>query len=150
MSFVKAGVPEQERHLAMLLGTLMERLRERLLAEDWGGLRTSHFRVIGHVPREGINVTDLAERLGMTKQGCGQFVSQLVETGHLTTTPDPGDRRARLVRRTPLGEQNVRDVAARNAAIEEEWRTVVGDRRYGTFRRVLEELALRDAGSRLL
>lgn len=144
MSFVKADVPAQERHLAMLLGTVMERLRDRLLAEDWGGLRSSHFRVIGNVPAEGINVTDLAERLGMTKQGCGQFVSQLVGTGHLATAPDPGDGRARLVRRTPLGEQNVRDVAARNAAIEDEWRAAVGDRRYATFRKVLEELALGD------
>ena len=44
--------------------------------------RPSHHRVIGRVPPEGITVTDLAERVGMTKQGIGQFVTQLTESGH--------------------------------------------------------------------
>lgn len=132
----------RERHLVLLLGVAMGHVRDRLLAEDWGGLRPSHFRVIGHVPSGGISVTDLADRLDMTKQGCGQFVAHLVETGHLAVTPDPGDGRVRLVRRTDLGEQNVVEVAALNAAVEEEWRGIVGERRYRTFRAVLEELSL--------
>jgi len=48
---------------------------------------------------------ELGERVGMTKQGCGQFVTHLVETGHLATEPDPSDRRVRIVRRTPLGQK---------------------------------------------
>lgn len=144
MTVVKADVPERERHLAMLLGAAMGRVRERLVAQDWAGLRPSHFRVIANVPPEGVSVTDLAERVGMTKQGCGQFVAQLVKSGHLSTTRDPADRRVRLVRRTRLGEQNVADVSARNAEVEQEWEAIVGEHRYRTFRAVLEELALRD------
>ena len=87
-------------------------------------------------------MTDLAERVRMTKQGVGQFVTHLVGTGHLETTADPATRRVRVVRRTPAGEQNVRDVTERMARIEDEWRALVGERRYATFRRVLDEVTL--------
>ena len=142
MTFVKADVAERERHLAMLLGGAMEQVRRRILERDWDGLRPSHFRVISLVPPEGISVTDLAERVGMTKQGCGQFVTQLVTTGHLAVAPDPDDGRVRLVRRTPLGERNVDEVIAINADLEAAWRERVGERRWATFRAVLEQVAL--------
>jgi DNA-binding MarR family transcriptional regulator len=78
----------------------------------------------------------------MTKQGCGQFVTYLVETGHLTTEDDPSDGRVRLVRRTPLGRQVLEAVRQRNLRIEHDWAHVVGPDRYRVFRGVLEELAL--------
>ena len=76
----------------------------------------------------------------MTKQGCGQFVSQLVDTGHLKVEADPADRRTRIVRRTPLGQRTVRKVSARIARIEAEWAAAVGPKRYRVFRQVLSEL----------
>lgn len=142
MTFVKADVPERERHLAMLLGAAMERVRARILEQDREGLRPSHFRVIAHVPADGISVTDLAERVGMTKQGCGQFVTQLVDTGHLAVTPHPDDARVRVVRRTPRGERSLDDLIALNAEIEAEWRQRVGERSWTTFRAVLERVAV--------
>ncbi|RYU15584.1 MarR family winged helix-turn-helix transcriptional regulator [Nocardioides iriomotensis] len=144
MSFVK-GIAEDEKHVLMLLGTLIEEVRDAFAGEDWQGLRQSHFRVITLVPDEGISVTDLAERVRMTKQGCGQFVTQLVESGHLVTVADPADRRLRVVRRTPLGTRTVRKVARRVARVEDRWRAEVGERRYRTFRAVLDELATREA-----
>lgn len=142
MTRVKADdVPLVERHVAVLLGGLLQGVRDAFDPDDWDGLRQSHFRVISCVPVDGISVTDLAERLGMTKQGCGQFVGHLVGTGHLTSEPSPDDARVRVVRRTEAGEQNVRDVTRRMAEVEEAWRERVGERRYATFRRVLEELS---------
>lgn len=140
MVFVK-DVPEAERHVAMLLGSLFEQTRRPFLTEEWGGLRPSHFRVIASVPQDGVSVTDLADRVGMTKQGCGQFVTQLVETGHLVTEPGPVDRRVRLVRRTARGQDTVTAVAARLAAVEQRWADAVGADRYRAFREVLVELA---------
>jgi DNA-binding MarR family transcriptional regulator len=134
-------VPESERHVAVLLGRLFEQTREPLLTEDWGGLRPSHFRVLEHVPPDGVSVTDLADRVGMTKQGCGQFVTFLVDTGHLVTEPAAADRRVRLVRRTARGNDDVRAVSARLGEVERDWAERVGPRRYRAFREVLEELA---------
>jgi DNA-binding MarR family transcriptional regulator len=135
-------VPESERHVAVLVGGLMQHVRDAFDPDEWGGLRQSHFRVISCVPADGISVTDLAERLGMTKQGCGQFVTHLVATGHLTSEPSLADARVRTVRRTPAGEDNVVAVTHRMAELEDSWRVEVGERRYASFRRVLEEIAL--------
>lgn len=143
MSYVK-GVPEDERHVLMYLGSIMDQARDAYRPDDWPGLRPSHFRVLGSVPDEGISVTDLAQRVRMTKQGCGQFVTQLVDSGHLVTETDPDDRRVRVVRRTTLGKRSAREAARAIARIEDDWRSTVGDRRYRTFRTVLEDLASRE------
>jgi DNA-binding MarR family transcriptional regulator len=142
MSLVKRVVPPEERQVPLMMGLLFREVSRTFADEDWGGLRQSHFRVLSSVPAEGISVTDLAERLGMTKQGCGQFVSSLVASGHLRVTQDPADRRVRLVRRTAKGGRTVAAFTERILAIEEDWAAQVGERRYRTFRRVLEELAV--------
>lgn len=136
------GIPENfSPHAALLMGVAMQQIRSTFAAEDWNGLRQSHFRLLSCVPAAGISITDLAELLSMTKQGCGQFVSFLTDAGYLTVAENPDDRRARVVERTELGERTVRAVDARIYRIEQEWAQVVGERRYATFRRVLAELA---------
>jgi DNA-binding MarR family transcriptional regulator len=122
------------------MGRLMQEVRDIFAAEDWDGLRQSHFRLMSYVPRNGIRITDLAERLGMTKQASGQFVSFLIGTGHLEARSDPRDARVRVVVRTALGDQTVKSVDARIRGIERAWAKVVGPARYADFRQVLVEL----------
>jgi DNA-binding MarR family transcriptional regulator len=141
MTSVNAWVATDEQHAPLLMGFLLHQVRTAFAAEDWGGLRQSHFRVLISVPPEGITITDLAERVGMTKQGCGQFVTQLVDSGHLAVESDPTDRRTRVVRRTASGWDMARKVTARNLRLEEQWADRVGVRRYQVFRGVLEQLA---------
>jgi DNA-binding MarR family transcriptional regulator len=130
-----------DRHVLNALGNLMEESRVLVLAEGERGLRPSHHRVLGHVPPEGITVTDLAERVGMTKQGIGQFVTQLTESGHLTVSADPEDRRVRVVRRTAKGNAAVRRLSELLDDLEASWANRVGTRRYHEFRAILDELA---------
>ena len=130
-----------ERHVMLALGSLMAESRSLLLAEGEPGLRPSHHRVIGHVPPEGITVTDLAERVGMTKQGIGQFVTQLTESGHLVVTRNDDDRRIRVVRRTAKGNAAVRRLSGLMEELEASWANRVGTRRYDEFRAILDELA---------
>ncbi len=140
MTSVK-GIVDQELHAPLLMGLVLRGMAAVYAAEAWGGLRQSHARVVTCVPPEGINVTALAERVGMTKQGCGQFVASLAESGHLEVSPDPADRRVRLVRRTPAGEAFVAAVTARMLEIEQTWAEQVGAERYAAFRAVLAEIA---------
>lgn len=128
-------------HVMLALGNLMAESREHLLARAGSELRPSHHRVIGHVPPEGITVTELAERVGMTKQGIGQFVQQLTDSGHLRMLPDPQDKRRRIIRRTRKGQASVRRLATALAALEAEWAERVGAARYRQFRSVLDQLA---------
>ena len=143
MISVKEQVPQEELQVALLMGLLFREISTTFAEEDWDGLRQSHFRVISAVPEGGISVTELGDRLGMTKQGCGQFVTQLEQTGHLRTEADPADRRVRRVHRTPLGHETIAAVTGRMLRLEDHWADIVGERRYRTFRKVLEEIALR-------
>lgn len=134
MTDVKDILPE-------LLGNLFVRIRAEVAHLTVDGLRFSHIRVLDAVPADGAGVTALAERLGMTKQGCGQFVTQLVATGHVATEPAADDRRVRVVRLTVAGERLLVEVRAAMARAEDDFAAEVGPRRYATFRRVLEDLA---------
>jgi DNA-binding MarR family transcriptional regulator len=142
MTLVKGDFPADRVHAPLLMGLLFRQVRAQFLEEDWGGLRQSHFRLLSLVPDEGVSITELGERVGMTKQGCGQFVTQLSGSGHLRVGTRPDDRRVRLVRRTPKADRVLAAVRERNLAIEEEWAERVGADRYAVFRSVLDELAL--------
>ena len=136
-------VPEHvDLHVAVLAGRLMAEIRDVFAAEDWDGLRQSHFRLLANVPPEGITVTELADLLQMTKQAAGQFVTRLEATGHLTTQADPADRRLRVVTRTGLGDRTNKAVTARIRRLERAWARRVGPDRYAEFRDVLTEIAL--------
>ncbi len=145
MTQVKRVAPrirsDEEPNVLQLVGKLMFEVRDTFAAEDWEGLRQSHFRLLTYVPRDGISVTDLAQALRMSKQACGQFVTQLEATGHLAIRADATDRRVRLVIRTPLGDRTLKAVNARIRRIERSWARRVGADRYATFREVLEELS---------
>lgn len=132
---------DDEVHTPVLVGLLFRRLGAEVHDRDRDGLRQSHFRLLAAVPPEGASVTELAERLQVSKQGCGQLVTPLVASGHLRIAPAPGDARVRLVRRTAKGGRLYASVRRRIAAIEEGWAAEVGEERYATFRAVLEELA---------
>ncbi len=142
MTLVKGDFPADRLHAPLLMGLLFREVRGEFAGEDWGGLRQSHFRVLSVVPDDGVSITELAERVGMTKQGCGQFVTQLAETGHLRVVAHPDDRRVRVVRRTKKADRVLDAVRERNLAIEQEWAERVGTERYAVFRGVLDELAL--------
>lgn len=132
---------DEAPHVPQLVGKLMFEVRDTFASEDWEGLRQSHFRLMANVPREGVSVTELSRALRMSKQACGQFVTQLESTGHLKIRADANDRRVRLVVRTALGDRMVKAANTRIRRIEREWARRVGADRYGTFREVLQELS---------
>ena len=142
MTLVKGDFPAGRVHASLLMGLLFRQVRDAFAAENWGGLRQSHFRVLSMVADKGVSITELGERVGMTKQGCGQFVTQLAESGHLRVVTDRDDRRVRVVRRTPKADRVLAAVRKRNLAIEASWSQRVGAERYAVFREVLAELAL--------
>jgi len=131
----------EQPHVMHALGMVMGEARGVVLNDPAVVLRPSQLRVIDMVPREGITVSDLAGRVGMTKQGIGQFVGQLVDEGYLTVEVHDEDRRVRVVRRTQLGRQAVEELARLLSGLEGRWAELLGPETYGTFRTTLNELA---------
>jgi DNA-binding MarR family transcriptional regulator len=71
----------------------------------------------------GTRLTELAARVGIPHQSMSELVSVLEQCGYLDRHPDPSDRRGRIVRLTPAGQQMARRAIKEMAAIEAEWRT---------------------------
>lgn len=127
-----------------LLGRALSVVKRRMEAEVAGEphhLRGSHLRLLSLTPHEGMRPTELAGRVGMTKQSLGEFVATMQEAGFLHVDPDPGDRRARIVRPTEKGKRLQRRIHEILAEVEQEWARAVGVRNWATFRRVLAQLA---------
>lgn len=132
-----------EKHVMRSLGLLFEQAHALVLSDPALDLRPSQLRVLGMVPASGVTVSHLADLVGMTKQGIGQFVTQLVQSGYLTTEVSREDRRVRMVHRTDRGEEACHELALVMKDLENRWAKQIGVRRYRQFRIVLDEIASR-------
>jgi DNA-binding MarR family transcriptional regulator len=141
MTDVKGRLPAVEPHLPMLMGMVFAHLRERV-AEDAPELRPSQLRVLEWLPPDGLTISELADSVEMTTQGCGQFVRQLEGLGMVEVAVAEHDARARRVRITARGRDAVRRATLVLRACDEEWAERVGPERYRVFREVLAEVAL--------
>ncbi|MCW2799665.1 MAG: MarR family transcriptional regulator [Aeromicrobium sp.] len=147
------GIPD---HIPLHVVALLDRARRRYkaamteLSGPWlaslngeelrdaaGALSGSHFRLLSHIPPDGARVTDIAELADITKQSAGTFLVAMAECGLVETVPDLADRRTRLTRRTPLGDEMEAAVNALVAQVERRWRRSVGAKDYDALRRAL-------------
>jgi DNA-binding MarR family transcriptional regulator len=128
-------------HVAHLLNRAGRRLRtDTPRPAGLPDLNPAQTRILDVIPSGGCRIVDLSGELRVSKQGLGQLVGQLAAGGWVAVTDDPADRRAKIVRRTPAGDDVVRGVRDLLADTEGKWRAEVGPDRYAIFRAVLEEL----------
>lgn len=135
-------VTERQRTLGALLRLPYEALQREvyggLAARGFPEIRPAHSAVFRHIAPEGSRLTALAERAGMTKQSMAYLVDGLAAAGHLTSTPDPADGRARIVRLTPKGEGVLAALLALSAEAEARVAERIGEKRAAKLRRYLE------------
>lgn len=137
------GDPVLPDHLMSLLGQVLDAFRRELFSggELPGGLRTSQLRLLSLTPADGMRVTDLAERVGMTKQALGEFANGLEELGLLESVRDPADRRVRILRPTARARRIVAAFEQQMALVEASWRNRLGPRKWEQLRRLLSQAA---------
>jgi DNA-binding MarR family transcriptional regulator len=90
--------------LAAAYQEFVRELREAHTEQGFDDLGRSDgyvFRALATNPR---TVSDLATRLGISKQGAGQIIEDMERRGYVERRPDPSDARARLVYLSARGE----------------------------------------------
>ena len=119
--------------------TLRRRWRDVLAPWDLSPHQARALGVVGR--RDGVRLTDLAEALHIAPRSATEVADGLQERGLVERTPDPGDRRAVLLRPTEEGRR-IRaeiDVARTADSAELFARLPVADRT--TLARILRTLA---------
>lgn len=109
-------------------------------ASGYPHARPAHNVVFGRLPLEGARTSDLAARAGMTRQSMGELVREMVDLGILQMTPDPQDRRAKLVTYTPAGLSHARRGREHILALEQRFVEEFGADEYHAARDVLQRL----------
>jgi DNA-binding MarR family transcriptional regulator len=87
---------------------LFDELHRRLAVAGHDGLRPAHGFVFQALGPTGATASEIAERLGVTKQAARLIVDELAGLGYVERTEDRDDARRRPVRLTPRGEDALR------------------------------------------
>ena len=99
----------KQESVGQLLFKAARLLNERALgvihAQSGTKVRMAHTALFPHIAWEGTRSTELAQRLGISKQAIGQLIGDLEEMGVVRREPDPSDGRAALIRFTAHGQQ---------------------------------------------
>jgi DNA-binding MarR family transcriptional regulator len=86
---------------------MLHKTGSRAIEEE--GLTTQQWAVLGALSREeahhGMSIGELARYLMLSRQNLSGVIGRMERDGHLHTAADPNDRRSRLVRMTPSGQQ---------------------------------------------
>jgi DNA-binding MarR family transcriptional regulator len=120
-------------------------VNERAIArvnQEAGGpvFRTAIANLLPHISFEGIRLTTLAERVGVTKQAVSKVVGEMAAQGLVELVADPADARARLVRFTTRGADAIQHGLGVLGALERELAGAIGARRMAELHRALTAL----------
>jgi DNA-binding MarR family transcriptional regulator len=90
-----------------LLFAVQEELFRRLRDEGFVDIAPRHRAVLAYLRPDGVRATDLARLSGQVKQVIGVIIDDLEALGYVARTPDPADRRAKLVLPTARGRRQM-------------------------------------------
>jgi DNA-binding MarR family transcriptional regulator len=119
--------------------TQRRRWRDALAPWDLSPHQARALKVVGE--RDGVRLTDLADTLRIAPRSATEVADGLQERGLVERTPDPGDRRAVILRPTDEGRRIRAQIDAARAADSAELygRLSAADR--ATLARILRTLA---------
>jgi DNA-binding MarR family transcriptional regulator len=117
--------------------------RDMVRRANLGGypeVKQAHNAVFGTLPESGARATDMAERAGITRQSMGEILRDMVDLGIVEMSPDPDDRRAKLVMFTAYGRGMASKGYGRILDLEQKFAEELGEKEYEIVRDFLERL----------
>jgi DNA-binding MarR family transcriptional regulator len=126
--------------LRMPLDKVRRRMLERLHERGFADVAAAHLIVVQYPGPQGMRPSDLAARLGMSKQALNYLLGELERLGYVERGPDPEDRRSRRIALTERGSAAGYVIREAVAEMEEEWAEELGPERFAELRALLVEL----------
>ena len=125
-----SGFPPLHDHTGRLLAALAQDFQRRTLLKcrECGHhrVRSAHLSLMSHLTSDGICLSELALRSGISQQATGKLVKELERSGYLRRDVDSHDRRARIVHLTELGATLLVDLHRVLGEVRNEYSSVLG------------------------
>src|SRR6058998_1903897 len=109
---------------------MLERLHERSFTD----LDAAHLNVFQYPGPQGARPSELAARLGMTKQALNYLLGELERLEYLQRQPDPDDLRSKRVALTRRGTSAIHIIRETVLEVETAWAQQLGPERFAEFR----------------
>ena len=116
------------------------RMLERLHERGFDDFDRAHLALFQYPGPDGARPSELAARLGVSKQALNYLLGELERLGYLERRPDPDDQRSKRVVLTRRGGRAVETIREAVAGVEAEWSAKLGARRFAELRVLLREL----------
>ena len=146
----RSPVPAGDYELVFLLGLsyqlFIEEFSRRVAAAGYADLRPVHGYVFQALAADGATGSEVAERLGITKQAAGQMLDELEHRGYVRRQDHPRGGRRRLVVLTERGREHLRAAGAILRQLEAEWAAELGTGRMARLRGDLATLVATASG----
>ena len=134
----------RDEHVGRLLfeaqHDFQRRSLERLRALGYEDVTLAYINIIASTSTGGTRLTDIAEKLSISKQAAGQMVKELVDKGYLARQRDPDDGRAALVMFTEKGEKLLEEAVGGIQDIETLYKEVLGAETFTALKEALVAL----------
>ena len=115
---------------------MLERLHER----GFDDFDRAYFAVFRYPGPHGARPTDVASRVGISKQALNYLLRELERLGYLEREPHPDDLRAKRIVLTERGVAAVDVIRDAVAEMEAAWEQRLGSNRFAQLRNLLLEL----------
>jgi DNA-binding MarR family transcriptional regulator len=115
---------------------MLRRLHENGCAD----FDAAYLPVFGYPGPQGARPSELAARLGISKQALNYLLGNLERAGYLERRPHPDDSRSRRIVLTARGLGAVKVIRDAVAELETSWTQLLGPRRFAQLRKMLQEL----------
>jgi DNA-binding MarR family transcriptional regulator len=119
---------------------VQRQMLERLHDHGFADLDAAHLNVFQYPGPQGARPSELAARLGITKQALNYLLGELERLDYVQRKPDPDDLRSKRVALTRRGASAIRVIREAVADVEAAWAHQLGPERFAQFRTILLEL----------
>jgi DNA-binding MarR family transcriptional regulator len=141
---------ERSPFVGAMLRLVWEWVRDQLYAGVVGAgfddLNAAHVGLWRYPGLDGLRPSQLADRVGITKQSVNELLAHLEQHGYLSRVPDSTDGRARVIRLTSKGRRLEQTIYAAAGAAQLRIEETLGSRRFAQFHSSLELLTEQLAG----
>jgi DNA-binding MarR family transcriptional regulator len=138
-------MPRPGHELPLLLAgafrAVVDDLHAQLAEQGHPDARPLHGFALQAVGADGVTLSELGRRLGVSKQAAAKTAAALERLGYLRREPDPGDARQVVLRRSPRGEELLALSATGFERIRRQWVHQLGARRVAALEDDLQDVA---------